>query len=62
MNVAVCTAGGESIPGCHRSKAAQVVIGDGVLGYNLACSGARTANDGHGSGLIDGEPVMTLVA
>jgi hypothetical protein len=35
-------AGAESTPGCHRSKAAEVKIGDGVTSHNLACSGART--------------------
>lgn len=34
---------GEAIAGCHRSKSAEVFIGGGVDGYNLACSGARTA-------------------
>ncbi len=34
--------GAESTPGCHRSKAAEVHIGDGVRSVNLACSGART--------------------
>src|SRR4051812_41350098 len=34
--------GAESIPGCHRSKSAEVHIGDGVQSINLACSGART--------------------
>lgn len=34
--------GRESIPGCHRSKSAEVHIGGGVKSYNLACSGART--------------------
>src|SRR4051812_34896631 len=34
--------GAESTPGCHRSKAAEVHIGDGVQSVNLACSGART--------------------
>ena len=43
------TATGESIPNCHRSKAAQAFIGDGVLGYNLACSGARTSTTGTGT-------------
>ena len=43
------TATGESIPGCHRSKAAQAFIGGGVLGYNLACSGARTTTTGTGT-------------
>jgi hypothetical protein len=32
---------GEAIPGCHRSKSAEVRIG-GVNSVNLACSGART--------------------
>lgn len=46
------TATGESIPGCHRSKAAQAHIGIGgdVLSANLACSGARTSTTGTGSG------------
>src|SRR5215212_7832782 len=39
---------GEAIPGCHRSKAAQAHIGDGVLSANLACSGARTYTHGTG--------------
>ena len=33
----------EAIAGCHRSKSAEVHIGDGVLSANLACSGARTS-------------------
>ncbi len=37
------TATGESIPGCHRSKAAQAFIGGGVNGYNISCSGAKTS-------------------
>jgi hypothetical protein len=36
------TSTGEAIPGCHRSKAAEITIGDGVASKNLACSGART--------------------
>jgi hypothetical protein len=32
----------ETIPRCHRSKSAEVYIGGGVGGLNLACSGART--------------------
>lgn len=36
-------AGREAISGCHRSKAAEVHIGSGVLSANLACSGARTS-------------------
>jgi hypothetical protein len=34
---------GEAIPGCHRSKSAEVRIGGGVDSVNLACSGARTS-------------------
>jgi hypothetical protein len=34
---------GEAIAGCHRSKSAEVFIGGGVNGVNLACSGAKTA-------------------
>jgi hypothetical protein len=33
----------EQIPNCHRSKSAEVYIGGGVNGVNLACSGAKTA-------------------
>jgi hypothetical protein len=33
----------EQIPNCHRSKAAEVYIGGGVNGVNLACSGAKTS-------------------
>ena len=33
---------GEAIPGCHRSRAAEVHIGGGIGSLNLACSGART--------------------
>jgi hypothetical protein len=40
---------GEAITGCHRSKAAQAHIGGGVLGFNLACSGARTTTTGTGT-------------
>ena len=40
--------GGESIAGCHRSKAAQAHIGGGVASANLACSGARTYTHGTG--------------
>ncbi len=42
-------AGAEAIRGCHRSKAAEVHIGDGVLSANLACSGARTSTNAGGS-------------
>ncbi|HSE10606.1 MAG TPA: hypothetical protein VLB29_18225 [Nocardioidaceae bacterium] len=34
---------GEQIVRCHRSASAEVYIGGGVSGKNLACSGARTA-------------------
>jgi hypothetical protein len=44
------TPGGEAIPGCHRSKAAQAHIGGGVLSANLACSGARTVTGGTAAG------------
>ena len=44
------TATGESIAGCHRSKAAQAHIGGGVASKNLACSGARTSTGGTASG------------
>ena len=40
---------GESIPRCHRSKVAEVFIGAGTLGKNLACSGARTTTDASGT-------------
>jgi hypothetical protein len=33
---------GELIPHCHRSKSAEVYIGNGTKGENLACSGAKT--------------------
>ena len=39
----------EAIRGCHRSKAAEVHIGDGVPSANLACSGARTSTNAGGS-------------
>jgi len=35
---------GELIEGCHRSKSAEVYIGGGVDGENLACSGAKTSS------------------
>ncbi len=35
---------GELIKGCHRSKSAEVYIGGGVKGENLACSGAKTSS------------------
>jgi hypothetical protein len=35
---------GELISGCHRSKAAEVYIGGGLSGENLACSGAKTSS------------------
>ncbi len=41
---------GEQIVGCHRAKSAEVFIGNGVYGKNLACSGARTYTQTPGSG------------
>jgi len=41
---------GEAIPGCHRSKAAEIHIGGGVASANLACSGARTYTQPYSSG------------
>jgi hypothetical protein len=40
---------GEQIERCHRSEAAEVYIGAGVNGHNLACSGAKAATDASGS-------------
>ena len=40
----------ETIHGCHRSKSAEIYIGGGVNGMNLACSGARTYTQTPGSG------------
>src|SRR5437762_12025160 len=34
------TSTAETTPGCHRSKAAEIPIGGGVVAANLACSGA----------------------
>ena len=33
----------EQIPGCHRSKSAEIQIGGGVGSVNFACSGAKTS-------------------
>ncbi len=33
----------ETTPGCHRSTAAEIAVGDGVNSLNLACSGAQTS-------------------
>jgi hypothetical protein len=38
------TGTGELIEGCHRSKSAEVYLGGGVGGENLACSGAKTSS------------------
>ena len=38
------TAPSEAIEGCHRSKSAEVYVGGGVDGENLACSGAKTSS------------------
>ncbi|MBI1757808.1 MAG: hypothetical protein HYR62_01040 [Actinobacteria bacterium] len=40
----------ELIPGCHRSKSAEIYLGGGVSGTNLACSGARTGTAPYASG------------
>lgn len=40
----------ETTHGCHRSKAAEIHIGGGVLSANLACSGARTYTQPYSSG------------
>jgi hypothetical protein len=41
---------GETIAGCHRSKANESAIGSGVAGKDLACSGAKTATTPYSSG------------
>ncbi len=41
---------GESIPGCHRSKSNESVIGSGTIAKDLACSGAKTATTAYSSG------------
>lgn len=40
---------GEQINRCHRSKAAEIIIGGGVSSLNLACSGAKTSTYTDGS-------------
>src|SRR3954471_5809523 len=40
----------ETIPRCHRSKAAEAYIGGGINGLNLACSGAKTSTFTDSSG------------
>src|SRR5213592_741876 len=40
----------EVIPNCHRASSAPVFIGGGVIGKNLACSGARTSSFTDGDG------------
>ena len=60
---------GEQIAGCHRSKSAEVYIGSGVNGVNLACSGAKTSTftsegkfkpgiDFYSSGANEGQALM----
>jgi hypothetical protein len=44
------TNSGETIGGCHRSKSNESVIGGGVVGKDLACSGAKTATSAYASG------------
>ena len=41
---------GEAIGGCHRSKSNESAIGGGVVGKNLACSGAKAATSPYSSG------------
>jgi hypothetical protein len=41
---------GETIPGCHRSKSNESAISGGVVGKDLACSGAKTATTPYSSG------------
>jgi hypothetical protein len=41
---------GETISGCHRSKSNESSIGGGMLGKDLACSGAATATQPYSSG------------
>ena len=40
---------GEVIARCHRSKAAEIIIGGGITSANLACSGAKTSTDASGT-------------
>ncbi|BAJ27059.1 MULTISPECIES: hypothetical protein [Kitasatospora] len=44
----------ERIPGCHRSKSAEIHLGGGVRSENLACSGATTATDATGAAFKPG--------
>jgi hypothetical protein len=44
------TNSGETISGCHRSKSNESAIGGGVVGKDLACSGATTATQPYSSG------------
>ena len=39
----------ETIERCHRSKAAEIIIGGGLNSANLACSGAKVATDASGT-------------
>jgi hypothetical protein len=41
---------GESIPGCHRSKSNEAVVGSGLVAKDLACSGAKAATSPYSSG------------
>jgi hypothetical protein len=40
----------EQIARCHRSHSAEIYLGGGVSGYNLACSGAKTSTFTDSSG------------
>ena len=44
---------GESIPGCHRSRSAEIML-PGVVSVNLACAGARTTSTIRGGQLTPG--------
>ena len=51
---------GETIEGCHRSKSAEVYIGGGVSGENLACSGAKTSSFTEGRTVQAGPRLLQL--
>ena len=40
----------ETINRCHRSGSAEIYLGGGITGYNLACSGAQTSTFTDGNG------------
>ena len=51
---------GELISHCHRSKSAEVYIGGGVNGENLACSGAKTSSVHRRQHLQAGDRLLQL--